>query len=66
MELYEELGYRINREILRHEYEKALGRPFTDISLRWFEAIAPYAVMGYQAGRNGKELSETFKFLEVI
>lgn len=62
--LLEELGYRINYETLRREYQKTVDRELTPEIQNWYDAVAPYIVLAYQAGCIGKNLTDYFHFLE--
>ena len=65
MELLEELGYRFNKEALKHEFEE-MGRGLTSGTYNWFIAAAPYIAMAHKRGVEGKSLSGVFPFLEVL
>lgn len=63
MELLKELGYQFKKEALQEEFERA-GMELSRNTCNWYEAAAPYIVMAYKRGREGKSLSALFPFLE--
>ena len=64
MELLKELGYQFKAEALQEKFERA-GMELSQNTCNWYEAAAPYIVMAYERGREGKPLSALFPFLEV-
>ena len=61
-----ELGYTLDYDRLEKTAMILNGRPFTTRDRRFFESIAPYMVMAYQAGLAGESLTRTFPFLREI
>ena len=66
MLILEELGYRINYEILGDQIQKSTGRTMTEEVKEFYELAAPYIVKGYDQGREGKTITELYPFLESI
>ena len=65
MALLERLGYQFNDEALREQFQQA-GIKLSPCAKDWFEAAAPYMVLAYEQGREGKSLSKRFPFLEEV
>lgn len=62
----QELGYRINYKTLRSHFEKGTGKKLTRGDLKFYGAVAPYLVIAYTDGLEGKSLARRFPFLEVL
>lgn len=60
----EELGYHLNFEAFSREFQDYTNKNITPGIKNWLEGAAPYMVMAYNAGCDGRKLTDLFSFLE--
>lgn len=63
--LLKQCGYRFNYDELARFYDKAThGKDLKPGTVTWFETMAPFLLLAYQAGAEDSPLTESFPFLE--
>lgn len=62
--MMQEASYHLNNDILKQEFLQGTGSPLTDQGQRYFQGMAPYLVLAYRQGLEGRPLTEVFHFLE--
>ena len=64
--LLQELGYRLDCDILSEQFKVGVHCEPIPPLYRVFEALSPYLVLAYQQGQDGLPLGELFPFLVPI
>ena len=62
-DLLEKLGWTFSPEKFEENFQRAMGKPPTETERTFYRALAPYVALAYQAGKERRELSESFPFL---